>query len=112
MNLSQGDIVIIPFPFSNLSNSKPRPAIVISNKLVNETSDVILAQISSIVRNDKFSFVLKNTDLTTSLKTDSEIRCNKFFTAEKSIIQKKISSLKASKHQELFKKITSLLEPS
>ena len=31
-NYKQGDIVLLPYPFSDLSNSKPRPAVIISTK--------------------------------------------------------------------------------
>jgi mRNA interferase MazF len=109
-NFSQGDIVLIPFPFSNLTGSDQRPAIIISSKTVNDsTSDVILAQITSNTRNDQFSFPLKDEDLDTPLPKNSEIRCHKLFTAEKSIIKKRISGLKKGKLSPILRKISSFI---
>ena len=108
MKLFQGDIVIVQFPFSDQSNSKVRPAIVISNAKINKTSDVILAAITSQFRGDDFSFALENKFLTNALhRNDCEVRCNNLFTAEKSIILKKISALKQQQYSELYKKIIS-----
>jgi mRNA interferase MazF len=108
MRLFQGDIVIVQFPFSDQSASKVRPAIVISNSKINKTSDVILAAITSQYRTDEFSFPLKNEMLTIALhRDDCEVRCHNLFTAEKSVIAKKISSLKSGNHIELYEKIIS-----
>ena len=106
---NQGDIILISFPFTNLSNSKVRPALIVSNATVNKTNDLICAQITSQVYKDNFSFEIKDTDVTTSLKGYSEVRCHKLFTADKSIIQKKISHLHSSKQTALLNKIKSLL---
>lgn len=104
----QGDIVLVPFPFSDQTNSKNRPAIVVSNSTVNKTSDVILAQISSEIRNDAFSFLLTENDLTDSLMTVSEVRCHKLFITDKRIIKRRISSLKTNTSHALFTKIKSM----
>lgn len=112
MNCSQGDIILLPFPFTDLSNnSKRRPAIVISNSLVNKTDDVICALITSNLRNDEFSYKLDNKDLATALKVPSEIRCHRLFTADKNIVVKKISSLNKGKHKSLIDKIVAFIEP-
>lgn len=111
MTFLQGDIVLIPFPFSDQSGSKPRPAIIISNRNVNKTRDVILAQISSLLRYDDFSFVLEDKLLTTPLREVCEVRCHKIFIAEKSLVTKKISSLKAGVYDNLFDKIQENIQP-
>ncbi len=36
LRLSQRDIILIPFPFSDLAGSKVRPALVISNNAYNK----------------------------------------------------------------------------
>ena len=58
MDYNQGDIVLVPFPFTLGTSSKPRPAIVVSNSIVNKTQDVILAQITSKPRKDEFTYIL------------------------------------------------------
>lgn len=94
MFISQGDIVLVPYPLTDLVNSKKRPAIVISNALINKSKDVVLAQITSTIVNDEFTFRLDDTLVTKPLRTYCEIRCDNLFTAEKDLILQKISSLK------------------
>lgn len=106
---SRGDIVLIPFPFTDLSGNKVRPAIVISNAKVNKTSDLILAQITSDRKGDEFSFELKDKDVTRSLDGYSEIRCHKIFTGKKDITKKKISALKADSQIALYERICEIL---
>lgn len=47
MKYKKGDIVIAKFPFSDLSNSKKRPALIISNEVANQTGVYLLVQITS-----------------------------------------------------------------
>lgn len=96
----KGDIVIIPFPFSDLSSNKRRPALVVAEL---EGDDVILAQITSKYYFDKYSLSLNNQDFEFgSLSVDSNIRCNKLFTADKKIIIKKQCSI----HKEIMNQVT------
>jgi len=39
---AQGDIVVVSFPFTDISQTKKRPALVLSNHLVNQTGDYLL----------------------------------------------------------------------
>ncbi|OGS35867.1 MAG: hypothetical protein A2293_07370 [Elusimicrobia bacterium RIFOXYB2_FULL_49_7] len=107
----QGDIVIVSFPFTDAANSKPRPAIVLSNRIVNNSQDVILAQITATIRNDNFSFALEDRFVDTPLNRQSEIRCHKIFVMEKRLIKKKISNLIPAQRTILFSKICALLQP-
>lgn len=49
------DIVVLPFPFSDLTNSKKRPALVVANI---DGNDIILCQITSQARADNYSIIL------------------------------------------------------
>ena len=83
MSYIQGDIVLVPFPFTMGTSSKVRPAIVVSNSTVNNTEDVILAQITSKPRKDVFTYPLENEKLSDSLKLSSQVRCHKIFIVQK-----------------------------
>ena len=44
----QGDVLLVPYPFTDQSGSKRRPSVVVSGDAYNQThSDVILAPITS-----------------------------------------------------------------
>lgn len=105
MSYNQGDIVLVPFPLTDLSKSKVRPAIVVSSTEVNDTNDVILAAITTNIRNDEFSYLLENTSLTKAIDRPSEVRCHKIFTCDQFIIQKVISALEKPALVDLVRQI-------
>lgn len=55
----KGDVVVVPFPFSDLTHSKRRPALVVS-KL--EGDDLILCQITSQSIKDNYAISLADKD--------------------------------------------------
>jgi len=57
--LIKGDVVVIPFPFSDLSKSKKRPALVVANL---QGDDLILCKITSKSVNDIYSIPLNSND--------------------------------------------------
>jgi mRNA interferase MazF len=80
----KGDIVVIPFPFSDLSGNKRRPACVIKDLPGN---DVILCQITSSAKSDASAIPITIADFASGfLKDISYIRTSKIFTAEKNLI--------------------------
>jgi len=80
----KGDVVIIPFPFSNLSGNKKRPAFVITDL---NGDDIIVCQITSKSKFDSLALPLSRQDfISGGLPVDSFIRPNKIFTADKNII--------------------------
>ncbi len=62
---NQGDIVLIPIPFTNLSSQKRRPVIVISNDSYNQTTpDVVVVAMTSNPILTAYSFTITSADLT------------------------------------------------
>jgi len=99
----KGDVVVIAFPFTDLSSSKKRPALVIANL---KGDNIILAQITSQRRNNPDAIELKKSDFSEGLlKTDSFIVPSILFTAEDSIVEYKAGKLKAAKIKEVEKKL-------
>lgn len=110
MNFRQGDIVLVPFPFTDGIQSKVRPAIVISADRVNNSQDIILAQITSIPRNDEFSFFIHTDMLDAPLHKESQVRSHKIFILEQKLIKAVISRLKKRHLIQLTEKIKSLMD--
>lgn len=111
MPYKQGDVVIVPFPFTNLSGTKNRPAVIVSNRGVNNSSDVILAQITTQSIYGQYGVTISNTDVTTPFRpphTSMNIYCKKIAVIEKSLIKNKITSLTDQKLTELLQAVRSL----
>ncbi|MES2266581.1 MAG: type II toxin-antitoxin system PemK/MazF family toxin [Bacteroidota bacterium] len=90
----KGDVVVIPFPFSDLSGSKRRPALVLADL---PGDDIILCQITSQQHSDKFAVPLTSADFDSgNLPVTSNIRPTRIFTADKNIIVKKSGTVKSS----------------
>ncbi len=99
----KGDIVVLPFPFSDLSNSKNRPCLVIAEL---PGIDIIICQITSQSRKDADAIRLKQKDFQKgSLNVDSWIRLNKLLTIETSMIKYKLGKLKPEKIKEVEKQL-------
>ncbi len=101
MNYEKWDIVLVPFPFTNLKTNKKRPALIVSPNEYNKNPDVIVAFITS---NLKSRFRLGDHKIIdwegSNLPKPSMIRM-KFATLDKTIILKKLGRLSV-KDQELF----------
>jgi len=59
----KGDVVVVPFPFSDLSQAKRRPALVLTNL---EGDDLILCQITSQQVKDQYAIKLDQEDFETA----------------------------------------------
>ena len=82
--LVKGDVVVIHFPFSNLSQTKRRPALVLAAL---DGDDLILCQITSLAKADKHSVSLESGDFADGgLRRSSRIRPDKLFTADSGIV--------------------------
>ena len=104
----KGDIVVIPFPFSDLSGSKRRPAYVLADL---PGDDIVLCQITSQHSQDSFSIVLTHSDFVTgSLPAVSFIRPTRIFTADKNLIIRKAGSVKNEIKNKVIEKIISLIK--
>ncbi len=103
----KGDVVVVPFPFSDLTQAKRRPALIISNL---DGNDLILCQITSQSIKDNYAIPLIDQDFTKgSLKQHSNIRPNRIFTADKHIVLYKVEGLKVGKLNEVIEKIVEII---
>jgi len=103
----KGDIVIIPFPFSDLSGSKKRPAFVAANL---NGDDIIVCQITSKSKSDSLALSLNKHDfISGGLPIDSFIRPNKIFTADKNSILSVAGHLSENKIRDALNAIITII---
>jgi mRNA interferase MazF len=103
----KGDVVVAPFPFSDLSAAKKRPALVVATLTGN---DVILCQITSQVVADSYVVPLTDRDFTSGgLRQASNVRPNRLFTAESNIILYRAGTISAAKMQEVLTVLMQIL---
>lgn len=101
------DVVVVPFPFSDLIQSKRRPAIVIS---VLDGDDLILCQITSQSIKDNYAILLNDKDFEAgSLKQSSNVRPNRIFTADSHIVLYRIGNLKQDKLNKIIERIVEII---
>jgi len=103
----KGDVVVLPFPFSDLTSSKRRPALVVA---IASADDVILAQITSSNFNDCYAVELADKDFSNGgINVASYVRPNKLFTADINIIAYKAGNVKVEKLKDVATIITDLV---
>lgn len=101
---NQGDVLLVPFPFTDQTNKKNRPAVVVSK--IN-TKDLIVAKISSVLNNDENCFTINDACLNFKIDRVSEVRTNSILTIEKNIIIKKLGSIKDTEMSLILEKVKS-----
>ena len=104
----KGDVVLYPFPYTNLRGQKIRPCLVLSNHM---NEDILLCQITSQnIPKDLFSISLsKDETKNGTLHIDSLIRTNMLFTAHRNDIIKIICKINDSKYLEVCNKIIEII---
>jgi mRNA interferase MazF len=88
--MKKGDIVLIPFPFTDLTGSKNRPAVI----LITGDYDITVTFITTQIKwQEKFDILINPTQ-ENGLKKPSLIRLNKIATLEKDLVIGRLGSLK------------------
>lgn len=103
----KGDVVVVPFPFSDLTRAKRRPALVVVQL---EGDDLILCQITSQPIRDVYAVSIEEEDFETgTLKQKSNVRPNPIFTADSHIVLYRVGHLRSHKMTEVIDRIVSIL---
>ena len=104
--MKKGDIVLIPFPFSDLTGKKLRPAAVLISTNLNVTVCFITTQFQW---KDKYDFELISSSFN-GLKKDSIIRIGKLATIGKELVLGSIGKLVANYILLLNNNLTEILQ--
>ncbi|WP_216902303.1 type II toxin-antitoxin system PemK/MazF family toxin [Synechococcus sp. CCY 9618] len=102
-----GDVVLILFPYSDLSQAKRRPALVIADVGI---WDFVLCQITSKSYTDRLAIPLLESDFDNGgLKRESFVRIGKLFTANFSINSGVAGRLNPVKMTEVLEALVDIL---
>jgi mRNA interferase MazF len=95
-----GEVVVIPFPQTDLSRGKRRPALVLADL---PGDDLILCQITSRQRSDGLSIPLDPSDFERGqLRQQSFIRPQRLFTVETAVILYSVGKVSPTKLDEVL----------
>ncbi len=103
--MKKGDIILIPFPFTNLKGAKKRPAVI----LYKGNIDIIVTFITTQLKWSEQTDVLLEPDKINRLKKSSLIRTSKLATLEIELAIGKIGELKNETLKELDSKLKKVL---
>lgn len=93
----QRDIVLVPFPFSDLSSYKRRPVLIVSNDLYNQSAeDIVGCALTTNLRLRPYAVLITPADVEEagSLRHRSAIRADGLARLDQSLILRPIARLK------------------
>ena len=106
---SAGEVVLVPFPFSDLSHSKVRPAVCLADA---GRGDWILCQITSKSYGDQNALLLSGTDFASGgLLIPSYARPGKLFTAHEGLLVRSVGILNPVSLARLISAVVTQLQP-
>lgn len=104
--LAAGSVVLVPFPFSDLSQSKLRPAVVLADA---GRGDWILCQVTSNAYADPRALELRESDFKSGgLQRASYARPAKLFTAHQGLVVSQVGELRAESLKSLMDRVISI----
>ncbi len=103
----QRDIVLVPFPYTDLTGNKQRPALIISNVKLNRTEDRICCLITSQPTNNG---ILINSLSSGNLPQKSWVKPYRLFTINERIIRKKICTISEKLNRKVVEEMKSYIE--
>lgn len=101
-------VVLIDFPFSDLSRTKSRPAVILAQA---GNEDWVLCQVTSNAKIDTRVVEINSSDFAKgSLQRTSHARPNKIFTGHESLITKRVGILKKEKLEDVIRAVIEILK--
>lgn len=112
--MTKGKIVLIPFPFDNLSSSKVRPAVCLTDR-IGIHNHVVLAFITSQVSIDQLEsdvviYANRKYFKNTGLRVSSTIKLHRLMTVRSSVILRELGKIPQEIQDEIDKKLMKLFK--
>lgn len=107
----QGDILLIPIPFTDLSSQKRRPVIIVSNNAYNRKSaDIVVVAMTSNPAPSDYSFTITSSDLEKgTLNHPGKVRADKIYTLSKTIVVKTFGRVNEATLKKIQKEVQALI---
>lgn len=102
-----GDVILVPFPFSDLSGVKKRPALVLA--VAGRLQEMICLMLTSLPGKDGLSHSVSNWQAAGLLKPTTA-RLHRIFTIDRSLVMGKLGSVDAGEYGEILAKVILLLK--
>jgi mRNA interferase MazF len=102
----RGDVILVPFPFSDLSGSKKRPALVLAT--ISDWSELICMMLTSSPKG-KGEIPIKHI-IEAGLPKPTVARIHRLFTIDQSIVLKKIGSLNSEDFDNILRSLSLILQ--
>ncbi|MBN1645472.1 type II toxin-antitoxin system PemK/MazF family toxin [Candidatus Woesearchaeota archaeon] len=111
INIEQGDILLVPFPYTDFSEFKKRPVVVLSkNEDLEHNDDIIVCPLTTNLTSAKYSVIITPDNLVRGyLPSVSRIKVNKLFSIHKSNVLNYIAKIKPSTFTEIKKEFRNLI---
>jgi len=110
VTFAAGSVVLVPFPFSDLSKAKLRPAVVLAEA---GRGDWILCQVTSKPYGDSRAIKLTDASFAKgSLRATSHARPGKLFTADRDLVTTWIGALKTEPFRHVIEAVITILRTS
>jgi len=106
----QGEIVLVPFPFSDLKSVKQRPVLILSNNNYNNRAeDIVTCGITSNLKDSEFSVLINDNELIEGkLPVKSRIKVDKMFTLKQTLVKKRIARINKKTFDRVRKELLKL----
>ena len=106
----RGDIVLVPFPFTDLSSTKKRPALVVSPDRFNaHAQDVVLVAITSQPADSHVVALDEHDYVDGKLPRTSFVKVSKLFTTHPTLVLKKVCAIKPARLDAVLQELRRIL---
>lgn len=112
--MNQRDLVLVPFPFSDQSGQKVRPALILSNNHFNQDSDDrLVCAITTVIKPTRYSIVITQEDIEQGMLYErSMIKIESVFKIHKTLVLKRIATVRKSTFSKAAHLLMELVTPS
>ena len=107
----QKEIILIPFPYSDLTGTKQRPALIVSNKKLNKTQDRICCLVTSKQAEDGI-IINNNCFEEGTLLFKSWVKPHRLFTIHEKIIKRRLCTINDDFYDKIIAAINEYLRRS